>query len=402
MDFYSLPFIISILLILFVFFYIFFFRKRGRYKVKIIPFIGFGTRDSFILSGRVIVDRGNFISYSIEFKGKKFIRNYRRLRSIKVPNVTLEINFGFRKEMIKSDEKGYFFLKMNLEEGIKLPIGINRYSIRIIDEKYTSPETFGDFIIIPDKVPYSIICDIDDTILQSNVRKKVRLLLNTLVSNERDMKPMPGMNILLNNLQMGINKTNQNPILYITASPSDLHDKISSFIKTNFFPEGPLLMKKLRGDNKDKLFDTYNYKMRKLVDVFEKFTDMKFVLIGDNTESDIDAFNEIDTLYPDRVLLILIMNVVDEHMDPNRYRKAILCNNAFEAALVCVKNNIISPESAYEVGNELKIQHIINENIDLNEKINNYLPLVSSFTKKRKKDTPKRRNFFNSLKKKDY
>ncbi len=379
--------VIIIIIIIWILIYIGFFRKRGKYNAKIIPFIGFGTRDSFKISGRVIVDRGDFISYSIkEFKGKKFIRNLRRLRSIKVPNAKLEINFGFRKENVKTDEYGYYKLKMVLGNGNKLPIGTNKYSVKIVEEGYSSEETFGDLIIIPENVDYGIICDIDDTILQSNVSRKIKLLLNTFMSNEQDMKPIPGMNILINNLHLGPNKTNQNPVLYLTASPFDLIDKINSFIRTNFFPAGPIIMKKLRGEDKDKLFDSYNYKVKKLHEIFTKFPNMNFVLIGDNTEKDIEAFNLMDRYYNGRVKIILIMNVKEEKRDPDRYKKAILCNNSFEAALECMKSGLITPMGVSEVGEKLKDLNVLSSNYNIEDKIDNSLPFpVKGFRKLAKK-----------------
>ncbi len=383
----SVLFIIIIIISLWIVIYMGFFRKRGKYNAKIMPFIGFGTRDSFKIAGRVILDRGDFISYSIrEFKGKKFIRNYRRLRSIKVPNAKLEINFGFRKENVKTDQYGYYKLKMVLGNGNKLPIGTNKYSIRLVEEGYNSRETFGDLIIIPEDVDYGIICDIDDTILQSNVSKKIKLLLNTFMSNERDMKPIPGMNILINNLHIGPNKTNQNPVLYLTASPFDLIDKINSFLKTNFFPAGPIIMKKLRGEDKDKLFDSFNYKVKKLHEIFTKFPNMSFVLIGDNTEKDIEAFNLMNIQYNGRVKIILIMNVEEEKRDPIRYKSALLCNNSFDAAIECMKAGLISPMGASEVGEKLKDLNVLSPKYNVEDRIDNSLPFpVKEFRKLAKK-----------------
>lgn len=394
--------IIIILILLWISFYIIFFRKRGKNKVKIIPFIGFGTRDSFSLSGRVILDRGDFISYSIkEFKGKKFIRNYRRIWSIRVPNAKLEINFGFRKEIVKTDEKGYYKLKMILSDKNELPVGTNRYSVKMLDDKYDDVETFGDLIIIPKNVSYGVICDIDDTILHSRVQQKIRLVLRTFMSNERDMKPIPGMNQFLYDLHLGINKTSQNPILYLTASPFDLHDKIASFIKTNHFPIGPILMKKLRGDDKDKLFDTYNYKIKRLREVLDKFPYMKFIFIGDNTEKDIEVFNQINDEYPNRIILILIMNITGEQRMPERYRKALLCENSFDAYLVCLRNGILSPAGAFEIGKVLKDLNILSPELNINDKIDECLPFpykkFKKFMKKREKYLRKRKNILGKL-----
>lgn len=403
MGSFFLTLLIAIAILFSLFFIMSLVRKIGRYNIKIIPFTGFGTRHSFTLLGRVIVDKGDFISYAIkEFTGKKFIRNYRRVMAIKIPNVILEVNFGFKKHITKTDEKGYYKLMLNLNKKDEFPIGVNKYSIKVLDEKFIGDEAFGDLVVMPDKVKYGVICDIDDTILQSGVQKKIRLVLKTFMSNERDMKPIPGMNILLNDLHIGINKTSQNPILYVTASPYDLFDKIASFMKTNYFPLGPQLMKKLRGDDRDKLFDNYNYKLKTINEVFEKFPNMKFILIGDNTESDVEVFNRIDKERPGRVLSIIIMNVRNEKKDPTIYRKAILCNTSFDAALDFVKNNIMSPDAAYELGLKLKDLHILSPDYKIDEKINTYLPFpikeFRKFLKKKKKILDKKKKILDNIK----
>jgi hypothetical protein len=76
------------------------------------------------------------------------------------------------------------------------------------------------------------------------------------------------------------------------------------------------------------------------------------------------------------------MNIKNESKDPAVYRKAVLCNNSFDASLEFVKNGIFSPDTAYELGVNLKKSYILSPDYNINDKINECLPFtVKGFRK---------------------
>lgn len=152
-----------------------------------------------------------------------------------------------------------------------------------------------------------IISDIDDTIKYSNVSDKIDLVKNSLY---RDHKEINKMSDMYKYIQDKYN------FYYLTGSPWQLYESIIEFLKTYKFPNFyNIIMKDIKINDifscYNFLENTYNYKYNNICNIINNTKEL-IILIGDNTEWDINVYNDICLKYPNRITKIYIRKVIDD------------------------------------------------------------------------------------------
>jgi hypothetical protein len=151
-----------------------------------------------------------------------------------------------------------------------------------------------------------VVSDIDDTTKISNVGSPIGLAWNSLFSSV----PFTGMKELYGSFAFERGYA----FHYLTAAPSIYRGKVRRFLSTNAFPEGELHTRPLfRAES------TEAYKVRTLLEIFAKYPADFFILIGDDTQKDAAAYDEVYRSAPDRVLAIYIHKVANRPLPPSAY-----------------------------------------------------------------------------------
>jgi phosphatidate phosphatase APP1 len=163
----------------------------------------------------------------------------------------------------------------------------------------------------------SVISDIDDTIKISQVRNRSELARNTFC---RPFKAVPGMSGLYQSW-----RTNAGAQFhYVSASPWQLYEPLSEFIRSNAFPAGTFHMKHFRV--KDETFwDLFQsperYKPDVIAPILERFPERRFLLVGDSGEKDPEVYGALARRHRKQIVRICIRDVTGEPEVP-RYRNA--------------------------------------------------------------------------------
>jgi hypothetical protein len=151
-----------------------------------------------------------------------------------------------------------------------------------------------------------VVSDIDDTTKISNVDSPIRLVWNSLFSN----RPFTGMKELYSSFSVERNYV----FHYLTAAPSLYHRRVERFLATNGFPSGEIHPRPpFRSES------TQQYKVRVLHELFAKFPSDLFILIGDDTQNDAAAYDEVYRSAPNQVLAIYIHKVTNRPLPPSIY-----------------------------------------------------------------------------------
>ena len=177
--------------------------------------------------------------------------------------------------------------------------------------------SFGGAALLLADTGTSVISDLDDTIKISEVRDRKQLLTRTFL---REFEAVPGMATAYRRWA-GAGAA----FHYVSASPWQLFDVISTFFKTADFPPGSVHMKQFRW--KDSSFfslfeDPQSYKRPILRDLRVGSPRRRFVLVGDSGERDPEAYGEAFRAFPDQVAAIYIRDVTGEARDDPRYQAA--------------------------------------------------------------------------------
>ncbi len=101
---------------------------------------------------------------------------------------------------------------------------------------------------------------------------------------------------------------------YLTGAPEYLKFRVKKFLKKNNFPVGKIHLRPAVGSGGTKV-----YKIKKLKTIFEKNPDDQFILIGDDTQYDFEAYDDLYRTFPDRILAIYIRKVKNQPLPPSAY-----------------------------------------------------------------------------------
>ena len=164
----------------------------------------------------------------------------------------------------------------------------------------------------------SVISDIDDTIKVTEVLNKRAALQNTFL---REFRVVPGMAEFYQALLI----SNASTFHYISASPWQLYEPLSTFVASNGFPSGSFEMKQFRV--KDRSFFSLfaspeKYKPGVIEPLLKQFPKRKFILIGDSGERDPEIYGALARDFPKQIKQIFIRDVTNEGAELPRYEKA--------------------------------------------------------------------------------
>ena len=164
----------------------------------------------------------------------------------------------------------------------------------------------------------SVISDIDDTIKVTEVRDKKAALRNTFL---RKFQAVPGMA----EFYQALLRSNASTFHYISASPWQLYEPLSTFVASNGFPAGSFELKRFRV--KDRSFFSLfaspeKYKPGVIEPLLKQFPKRKFILIGDSGERDPEIYGALARDFPKQIKQIFIRDVTNEGAELPRYEKA--------------------------------------------------------------------------------
>lgn len=242
-----------------------------------------------ILSGK---EHGHSTASSIVGNTAKILRSY--FQPV-YNHRTVYIQAGSMRSQTATDSKGYFSLLLNT--CIDTPIKI----ISDQGEDLPIPQEHPTFFKNTDS-PFEVISDLDDTVLLSHTASLFKRISTILFVLPKKRKPIVFTYELFQYFEESSFR-----ITYLSKSESNLFSLITRVLQYNNLPAGPLLLtpylklRQLFNPKKGK-----NYKLKHLETYFENLPHKKFILLGDDTQKDMEVYTEIVKKYPQQVLMIYI------------------------------------------------------------------------------------------------
>jgi phosphatidate phosphatase APP1 len=194
---------------------------RLRDPIILLPYLGYGTTDKLTLCGRVLQDEGFRPTQVAERRWRNLVAFVKRMESDEVPGARVSATYGGRTVEAVSDRQGYFRVELptsGLAPGWhEIPLQLKRLP--------QIAET-GKVLVPPPDAEFGVISDIDDTIVQSNVMRKLRMVVALALSNSHTRKPFPGVAAFYRALHRG-----RNPFFYVSKSPRNLYVPLIEFLQ---------------------------------------------------------------------------------------------------------------------------------------------------------------------------
>lgn len=268
-------------------------------KPSVIPYISYGSTSWVRVLGRVLYLRPDTREHSRlrpEEAAVSRVRGWRTFTSITVPFHSVQVLIdGTPAGTATADRGGVIdeVIEVSLEPGwhtITLCAGENEYAEAPVH------------IVHPD-ARIGVIADVDDTILKTALPQPLVAAWNSFVLDENARAATPGMPVLLDHLTTH----NQHaPVVYLSTGAWNAAPALSRFLGRNMYPLGPLLLTDW-GPTHDRWFRSgAEHKRTELRRLAHDFPHIKWILIGDDGQSDEKHYHEFATEHPDSVAAVLI------------------------------------------------------------------------------------------------
>jgi len=274
-------------------------------KDNIEVYNAYGNERQLFIQGRTLVKK----KFRQVKKDDGWLSNlWRRARQIEgneIEEAKIKATIKNQSYEIKGDDEGYF--DFHIKSKVLLSTGYEPIDLKI-ENNPTAHKTQAT-IINSQKKLLGIICDIDDTVMISNVPNKFKLAMNTLFKNYKQRKAVPTMAKRLKKLLAENPKDAPSTLFFLSGSPQQLFNPIKSFLAYNHFPKYTIILKKAHGDHTDPLTDQLAYKSQKIERLIQLYPNMEWVMFGDSGEKDKEVYELMKKRYPTKVKRFYIRNV---------------------------------------------------------------------------------------------
>ena len=172
----------------------------------------------------------------------------------------------------------------------------------------------------------AMISDIDDTIIETGITGDFRAVMRNW---RRILMQMPGERILVPGADLFYNALGGNeglregeghagdhqpasrrPFFYVSSSPWNLFSYLVAYMKGRGLPLGPISLRDW-GLNRETFGSESHgaHKRAAIEGILQTYPDIRFALLGDDSQGDLTAFAEIALAHPERVRAVFIRKV---------------------------------------------------------------------------------------------
>lgn len=289
--------------------------RRGRWRgLRIAAYFGHATAERVHLSGRVLDDEPHHPPDDPSL-WTNFWNTLQRIDSDEVPGARVRLDLGGESATAECDEEGYFRFELPTPEALAPG---RRWEGRLtllspeVDEEVAA--TAAGLHPGPD-CRFAVVSDLDDTVVRTGARSRLRMTRTVLFNNARTRVPMPGIGALYRALEAG-RGGEDNPIFYVSSSPWNLYSLFAEFMRQHGVPEGPIFLRDF-GFDRDKLWKAPHeeHKPAILRRLLADYPGLGFVLLGDSGQKDPEVFRTLAEEHPGRIAAILVRDVTPPERD---------------------------------------------------------------------------------------
>ncbi len=274
---------------------------------------GYGHKNNLVVYGHVLA--GKPVRES-KFTDNIFsnVMHLTRLFFVKpIPNARVQLIWENQALFTTTEKDGFF--KFEWKSINYVPAGWHQIIVHLLGNQDIIATTGEGKIFVPHSTQYGFISDIDDTVLISHSATTGKKLRVMFTKNPRSRKTFADVVKFYNLLAKAHTEPETlNPFFYVSSSEWNLYDDLNEFFKFNDLPKGAFLLNQIK--RWYQLFKTGNTKhqgklirVKRILDAFPK---QRFILLGDNSQSDPDIYVALANKYPDKIVAIYIRNISPE------------------------------------------------------------------------------------------
>jgi phosphatidate phosphatase APP1 len=333
--------------------------------LQILPYRGYGTPERLFLQGRVLQDEPVGAAGENDNLWKNIGNTWKRFESDEVPFARVQVRMpGWEREIVEvtADDEGYF--RAEIESPTLSGTGEwHPVDLELVHPPEPGVRATGSVMVPSPDAEYGVISDIDDTVVETGVTKRLAMARTVFLGNARTRLPFKGVAAFYQALVEGIQEGGPNPIFFVSGSPWNLYDLLIEFMDLQGIPRGPLLLKDFGLDPRKLLkTDTREHKLGCIRPILDFYPKLPFILIGDSGEKDPEIYRQVVREYPGRIQAIYIRQIASGRRDEEVLELAkevrdegvamLLVKDTEAAAVHARESGWIKPEKVPEVREE--------------------------------------------------
>lgn len=294
-------------------------RLRGRIRARlgrvgdpaIVSYLGHTGLGGAHLSGRVVRQPLLITSAPTDTRWRNLRNVCTSFATQEVPHARVHVRFAGASTEATADKEGYFHAKVHPNE--RAPDSVwQPATFELLHPAPRDPanaHAATSVLSPPSSARFGVISDIDDTIVATNVTRKLKMALTVLFANAHTRVPLAGAPAFYRALRDGNSGDEHNPFFYVSNGPWNLYPLLLEFLRLNDIPLGPLF---LRDFGDELLFapEPHGAHKHAAIDhLLRTYPTLPFLLIGDSGERDPEIYSEIVERHPERIRVIYIRSI---------------------------------------------------------------------------------------------
>ncbi len=255
----------------------------------------------------------------------KFLYLLRLYASHEVPGVRVRLRYGDVTTESVSDDEGFARFELRLPAKRALPAHAQWENCTLDLPDVAGSEPVEAAVLAPGSDNrIAVISDIDDTIIETGAHRFTRNWRRLILQMPEDRTAVTGASDFYAKLggtrpESGARRA----FFYVSSSPWNLYGFLKRFIQLQKLPEGPMLLRDWSLSLKTLGKSSHGaHKRASIARILGFYPSLRFVLIGDDTQGDAEAYADAVTLHPGRVEAVLIRTTSALTLGP-RKRAAI-------------------------------------------------------------------------------
>ncbi|HWH18201.1 MAG TPA: phosphatase domain-containing protein [Allosphingosinicella sp.] len=276
-------------------------------KVRLLAYAGYRNERLLRLKGRIVRYRKPLDA------GEGTLTRLRAMMEIynshELPGVKVRLQAYDREVEAITDEEGYFSFELPVD--LPLP-GKTEWEQAIL----STPETVAqkEAVDVPVLAPgtdnhWGIISDIDDTVVETGATNFVKNWRRVLAERPQDRLAVPGASTLYKMIAED-HVSPVRPFFYVSSSPWNLYGFITEFMELNSIPHGPMFLKDYGIDDNQLIRKGHDaHKLAAIETVLAFYPRLRFLLIGDNGQRDVEIYSKVVEDFGSRVAAVFIRDV---------------------------------------------------------------------------------------------
>jgi phosphatidate phosphatase APP1 len=254
---------------------------------------------------------------------------------------------------LSTDQDGYFYFDLNLSHPLETLGSWQAVELELVKpqiEGQKMVQTTGHILVPPPDAEFGVISDIDDTVIKTSATNLLKMARIVFLGNARTRVPFKGVAAFYKALQHGQNGQSNNPFFYVSSSPWNLYDLLVDVFELQNIPRGPLFLRDYGLSILETLpVDHKAYKLNHIKKVFDTYSYLPFVLIGDSGQEDPEIYKQVVHQYPGRVRAVYIRDVTAQERD-RRVQTIVESVAAAGVEMQFVPDTVAAAEHAVQKG----------------------------------------------------